>query len=188
MINENGATGPTEATGATGATGPTGATGTTSSTGATGTTSPTGATGSVYTDYVYASTTTATTAVDDNTPISGWTVQQSSGSLIGATGSVFQLEPNHDYMISYTANLKTSASDGIIELGLALDGSVVQSTTLAAKISGTGISVYPLSGTAFLKITDTFQALSLNLLKKENEAVSIYSPGVSAQIIILAMN
>lgn len=167
MINENGATGPTGAVGAT---------------------SPTGVTDTVvYTDYVYASTTTTTTAVDNNTPITGWTVQQSSGNLISVTGSVFLLAPNQDYIISYTASLKRSASDQIIELGLVLNGNAIQSTQLAAANSDT-LSVYPLSGTALLKTAGTAaQTLSVNLLREGSEAVNTYSPGVSAQIVILAM-
>lgn len=140
------------------------------------------------TNYVYASTMTTSSAGSSNTLISGWTVQKLSGGLIvpKTAGTGFILAPNQTYLVYYTANLRSSTSNQIIELGVALDGNLISTTILAAYATGTSpLSVYPISGSAIVQTSGAAQTLSLNLPLQGNEAVSIYSPGVSAQLVIL---
>lgn len=156
---------------------------------ATGSIGPTGPELNI-TEYVYASAMITTNAVNSNTPISGWIVQELSGGWIvpRSTTTGFLLAPNHTYLVYYTANLRNPASNQIIELGLAINGNIIQSTTLAGYAQGTNpLSVYPISGTAIIESTGAGQTLSVNLPLQSNEAVSIYNPGVSAQLVILGM-
>lgn len=184
MVNIIGPTGPT---GPTGLTGVFGIAGTNGEPGPTGPTGPPGA-GLISSNYLFASTTATVTAINGNTPITGWNVQQSSGGIIiFPSGNGFYLAANHSYLIYYAANLLPDSNNSI-SLGLDLDGNIVLNTIFVANAYSPTNRSNELSGTTILNTGSSAQTLTFNIYNVNGKVSVALAPAVSAQISILALN